>query len=162
MATKTKRTAREKLLDDKDLPRLETIPAKLHATWGRGKFVIARPRDVDALMRRVPKGKLTTVDELRAALAAMHGADTACPMTTGIFVNLAAKAADEAESEGRTRVTPYWRTLKARGELNAKFPGGVEHVRARLEAEGHEVVARGKRLFVADHTARLVRPRQRA
>jgi len=66
------------------------------------------------------------------------------------------------------RVTPYWRTLKAGGELNPKFPGGVAVLRARLEAEGHVVEARGKRLFVVDHeralahlAAKRSRPRRR-
>src|SRR4030095_4767313 len=105
-------------------------------------------------MARVGKGKVTTIDELRTALAEKHGATIACPMTTGIFANIAARAADEAEQEGRVRITPYWRTLKAGGELNPKFPGGLAVLRSRLQAEGHTVVARGQRLFGADYTKR--------
>ena len=33
--------------------------------------------------------------------------------------------------------------------IEGKYPGGLEAQRARLEAEGHAVVVRGKRLFVA-------------
>ncbi len=78
-----------------------------------------------------------------------------CPMTTGILISIAAHAAAEAEGEGKKRVTPYWRALKANGELNPKYPGGVEAQRARLEAEGHSVIARGKRLFVEDFENKL-------
>ena len=53
-------------------------------------------------------------------------------------------------------MTPYWRTLKAKGELNPKFPGGVERHRQLLEAEGHTVIKRGKKYFVADYEAHLV------
>ncbi|HEX5054234.1 MAG TPA: hypothetical protein VFZ65_20820 [Planctomycetota bacterium] len=154
---KPKRTWREKLLDSKDLPRVEKVPARLAARWGKGTFVIPAPIEVDAMMRAVPRGKLTTVNEIRAALAQRHRATIACPMTTGIFAVIAARAADEQERVGKARVTPYWRTLKQGGELNPKFPGGVEVLRTRLEAEGHEVEARGKRWFVVDHGKRLAR-----
>jgi hypothetical protein len=148
---RAKRSFRDKLHDSRDLPRVEPIPAKLEPRWGRGTFVIPAPLEVDALMRLVRRGRVTSIDDLRAALAARHGATVACPITTGIFAAIAARAADEDEQQGRVRVTPYWRTLKAGGEINAKYPGGLEVLRARLEAEGHEVVARGRRLFVVDH-----------
>ena len=73
-----------------------------------------------------------------------------CPITTGIFAWIAAHAADEDEAAGRKRITPYWRTLKAGGELNAKYPGGIKNLRARLMAEGHRVVKKGSRYFVAE------------
>lgn len=154
---KGKKSWAEKLQNDHGLPKVEPIPARNKKQWGTGTLVIAAPREVDALMKRVGKGKLTTINELRQALAAKHHATIACPMTTGIFANIAAHAADEAAQAGKVRITPYWRTLKADGELNPKFPGGVEVLRARLEAEGHTVVARGKRLFVADFAHSLAR-----
>ncbi len=101
-------------------------------------------------MKRVPKGRLTTINDIRDALAAAHGTTVCCPLTAGIFSWIAAHAAEEGRSEGLKRVTPYWRTLKAGGELNPKFPGGVERLRELLEAEGHAVAARGKRFVVED------------
>jgi hypothetical protein len=145
---KPKRTWREKLTDNKDLPKVVPITGKMSRRWGRGTVVVPAPLEVDALMRRVRKGKLTTIDDLRAALAKEHGATIACPITTGIFAWIAAHAADEAARLGKRRITPYWRTLKSGGELNAKYPGGIESIRARLEAEGHTIVQRGKRFFV--------------
>ena len=76
-------------------------------------------------------------------------------MCTGIFAWIAAHAAEGAASAGKTRITPYWRTLKSGGELNAKYPGGVEQLKLQLEAEGHRVIAKGKRFFVADYEKRL-------
>lgn len=153
-----KKTWTEKLNTDHGLPKVEPMSAKMMDRWGAGTLLVAAPREYDALMKRVPKGKLTTIDELRAALAAHHGATTTCPMTAGMFVGFAAHAAEEARAEGKVRVTPYWRTLKAGGELNPKFPGGLAAQRLLLAAEGHKVVARGKREFVADFEQRLVRP----
>ena len=155
---KTKKSWQEKLQTDHGLPKVEPIAPGAQPRWGKGTMLVPAPREVDALMKQVPRGRLTTIDELRAALAARHRATVTCPMTTGIFANIAARAADEAEAAGKTRITPYWRTLKARGELNPKFPGGLEVLRARLQAEGHTVLVRGKRMFVVDHEKRLVRP----
>lgn len=149
--SKAKRSWREKLADDKGLPRVERIEGDRTRRWGEGTFVIPAPREVDALMRKVPEGRLLLMDDLRAALAREHGATIACPLTTGIFAWIASHAAAEAEALGETGITPYWRTLKVRGEINPKYPGGVEEVVRRLEAEGHRVVRRGKRYFVVGY-----------
>ena len=154
-----KKSAREKLLDDKDLPKVfDTRNQKVSKRWGEGLCVIPRPRDVDALMKKVPKGKLTTINELRAAVARQHNADMGCPITTGIFAWIAAHAAAEAQADGRKRVTPYWRTLKKGGEVNPKYPGGVAAQRILLETEGHKVVKKGKRFLVVDFEKRVVTP----
>jgi hypothetical protein len=146
----------EKLADSKGLPKVGKIEGKMTKRWGTGTMVIPAPLEVDALMKRVPKGKLVTINELRSALAKKHKADIACPITTGIFAWIAAHAAEEAAAEGKKRVTPYWRTLKTGGELNAKYPGGIAKLRKLLETEGHRVVPKGKRMLVIDYEKRLV------
>ncbi|HEX4414765.1 MAG TPA: hypothetical protein VH107_14115, partial [Lacipirellulaceae bacterium] len=156
---KSKRTWREKLADSKDLPKVAKIDVAKSKRWGAGTFVIPAPIEVDALMKTVPRGKLTTTDALRRALANQHGATIACPLTTGIFAWIAAHAADEDEQVGRKRITPYWRTLKTGGELNPKYPGGIKNVRSRLIAEGHRIVKKGERYFVADFEQSVVEPK---
>jgi len=146
-----------KLADSKDLPKVETITGKMSTRWGTGTVVIPAPIEVDELMRRVPKGKLVTVNEIRSELARKHGATIGCPITTGIFALIAARAAEEDESEGKKRVTPYWRTLKATGEINPKYPGGLAKQASRLRSEGHKVVTKGRRSFVADYERKLVK-----
>lgn len=106
-------------------------------------------------MKRVPRSRVVTINELRAALARKHKTDFACPITTGIFSWIAAHAAAEDEADGRKRITPYWRTLKAGGEINPKYPGGVEGVANRLRAEGHKIISKGKRFVVADYQKAL-------
>ena len=152
---KPRKTWTEKLADDKGLPRVARIEGRMTKRWGTGTMVIPAPREVDELMRQVPKGKLTTINELRAALARKHSANIGCPITTGIFAWIAAYAAEEQAAAGRKRFTPWWRTLKLGGELNPKYPGGLDAVKRRLQAEGHKVVTRGKRAFVADCERKL-------
>lgn len=154
---KLRRTWREKLADSKDLPRIERISRKMGVRLGSGTMVIPAPIEVDAIMRRVRKGRLTTINDIRVALAKQHRASIACPITTGIFAWISAHAAEEQEREGKCRVTPYWRPLKLKGELNPKYPGGIAAQRRRLQAEGHRVVARGVHWFVRDFDGKLAR-----
>ncbi len=159
-----KKTWREKLEDDKGLPRVVEIDGAMSRRWGDGTVVIPAPREVDDLMRQVPEGKLTTINHLRETLASRHASTITCPMTTGIFARIAAEAAAEEERGGRVDITPYWRTLKADGEVNPKYPGGCAGQTERLEAEGHSVVRRGRRYVVEDYErclAALRRERKR-
>jgi hypothetical protein len=146
-----RKTAREKLHIQNDLPKITSAPP----VWGGGRMLIPHPTEVDALIRTVGKGKLVTLDEIRTVLARKHGVDVCCPMTAGIFVNVVAAAAEEDRVKGKRRIAPYWRCLKRNGELNPKFPNGYEGHRSQLEAEGHVVVTRGKRLFVSAYKAKL-------
>ncbi len=141
----------EKLHDGRDLPRVEPITESMPTCWGSGTFVIPAPVEVDELMKRVPRGKVTTMNEIRNALARRHGSDIACPLTTGIFAWVAAHASYERTRCGDTDETPYWRTLKSGGYLNEKYPGGLTEQMERLEAEGHSVIKRGKRYMVAEY-----------
>jgi len=151
-----RKTWREKLADNKDLPKVCRITGKMSKRWGTGTVVIAAPAEVDAIMQRVPKGKLITINEIRQTLAKRHKATIACPITTGIFAWIAAHAADEAATAGKKKITPYWRTLKSGGELNPKYPVWIAGLRKKLATEGHKVVAKGKRFLVADYERCLV------
>lgn len=134
---RTRKSWREKLAADKDLPKVIQLDAAAAKRWGGRTMVIARPREVDALIRTIRKGRFVTINELRSNLAKQHGTDTACPITTGIFSWIAAHAAAEDEADGKKRVTPWWRVLKQGNKLNPKFPGGVTEQSRRLRAEGH-------------------------
>lgn len=153
-----KKTWQEKLLDSKGLPKVGKIEGAMTRRWGTGTMVIPAPIEVAEAMRTIRKGKLTTIDLIRESLAAKHHTSIACPLTTGIFAWIAAHAAAEAEQEGRSRVTPYWRTLKSGGELNPRYPGGIENLVERLLEEGHEVEQRGKRYFVKGFKEHLATP----
>lgn len=147
---KPRKSWREKLVDSKGLPKVGKITGNMTKRWGTGTMVIPAPKEVDALMKKVPSGKLATINDLRARLARQYKVSMACPITTGIFAWIAAHAAEEAAAAGKSKVTPYWRTLKSGGQLNEKYPGGIPRLKKRLKAEGHKVLRRGKRYFVAN------------
>jgi alkylated DNA nucleotide flippase Atl1 len=155
MPTKQK-TWSEKLKDSKGLPKVEKITDKMSKKWGAGTVVIPAPIEVDEAMSRIPAGKLTTINDIRAALAKKHKATIGCPMTTGIFAWIAAYAAEERKQSGEKKVTPYWRTLKAGGILNEKYPGGAEAQKLLLEREGHTVIKKGKKYAVLNYEKSLI------
>lgn len=141
MANEDKKDFNAMLRDSKDMPKMQIITdQKSIEKYGGNRMYFAPPMDYDAAMRRVPYGKLTTVGEIRAFFAAQSGADFTEPITAGIFVSIAAWASyQRGEDE-----TPWWRTLKANGELNPKYPGGAEAQKEKLEAEGHIVLQKGR------------------
>ena len=147
-----RKTYNEKLNTPGDLPKIEDISDQPEAVkrYDGARMLIAAPMQYNEIMARVPEGKLITADRVRAALAIQAGADFTCPLTAGIFINLCAHASEERAEDK----IPWWRTLRAKGELNEKYPGGVEAQRLLLEMEGHEVVRRGKRSFVQEFEAK--------
>jgi alkylated DNA nucleotide flippase Atl1 len=154
-----KKTWQEKLADSKGLPKIGKVAGKMTARWGTGTMVVPAPLEVDALMRRIPKGRVTTISQIREALARKHRVNFACPITTGIFAWIASHAAEEAAAQGRKRITPYWRTLKSSGELNVKYPGGVATQAARLRAEGLDIEpGAGKKPPVVKNFAQFLAP----
>lgn len=143
---KTRKSWREKM-DNPDLPKFVAMLPNMRARFGSGTMLVPSPREVDACIRKVPRGSVTTPSEIRAFLAAKYLVAATCPLTTGIFIHIAAEAADEDERAGKKKITPYWRVVKDDGSLNPKLPGGVERQMERLRAEGHQVLSgSGRRL----------------
>jgi hypothetical protein len=127
------------------LPKIVRVPAKWQKRFGTGTMVIAHPLDVDALIRKVPRGKLVTQTQLRERLARKYGADHTCPLTTGIFVRIVSEVAEEDRRAGKKSIAPYWRVLRDNGGLNEKLPGGVAAQARRLRAEGFRLQRAGAR-----------------
>ena len=155
MANEEKKDFNAMLKDSKDMPKFQIITDKKSIEkYGGNRMYFAPPADYDRVMRLVPFGKLLTVGEIRDYFARESGADFTEPITAGIFVSIAAWASDQRETDK----TPYWRILKAKGELNPKYPGGVMAQKEMLEKEGHTVVQRGRtniRYYVKDYERSL-------
>jgi alkylated DNA nucleotide flippase Atl1 len=122
-----------------------------------GSMVISSPAEVDALVRTLQKGEVITLRELRAAIARRHDAAVACPVSTAIFANISARAAEEKRIMGvpEVELTPWWRVLKKGGFLNPKLPGGVDNQAALLAVDGVRASPLRKQLAVFDFEERL-------
>ena len=139
-------------------PKLVDVPDKWAARIGHGKMLVPSPLLIDKTIQKIPKGKLATVNILRDRLANKYKADMTCPLTTGIFLNIAANTAEEDKMKGKKHITPYWRVLKTNGTLNEKFPGGTEQQASYLKAEGFEILKqkRSDKLSVKDFERNLI------
>ena len=137
---------------DKDLPKVVELDEKMRKRypWAR-TMLVPHPRQVYEIMARVPRGNLITVNEIRDMLAKKFGADITCPLTTGIFITIAANAAEEIAQQTGQPPIPWWRTLRSKGELNDKAPGGKENHARLLQEEGFNIITRGKKWKVANY-----------
>lgn len=137
------------------MPKVQIVTdSKTIEKYGGSRMYFAPPLDYDRAMKQVPRGKVITVGEIRRHFARLGGADFTDPITAGIFVSIAAWASHQRDTDK----TPYWRTLKANGELNPKYPGGIQAQRAKLEAEGHTILQKGRKTlkyYVKDYEQAL-------
>ena len=141
MANEDKKDFNAMLYDNKDMPKFQTITdPKSIEKYGGNRMYFAPPIDYDKVMKSVPYGKVITVGEIREYFARANSADFTEPITAGIFVSIAAWASYQRSGNE----TPYWRTLKANGELNSKYPDGIEAQKEKLEAEGHTIIKKGR------------------
>ena len=155
MANEEQKDFNAMLHRDNGMPKVQIVtdPGTIQK-YGGERMYFAPPRDYDRVMNTVPYGKVTTVGAIREKFARENGADFTDPITAGIFVSIAAWASFQRETDE----TPYWRTLKANGELNPKYPGGAEAQKEKLEAEGHTVLQKGRKnikFYVKDYESAL-------
>ncbi|RDE16018.1 MAG: hypothetical protein C4K48_02680 [Candidatus Thorarchaeota archaeon] len=159
-----KKTWQEKMVDKEGYPKVlrldKNFPCynalqKMNVEEG-DDVVLVNPSHVVQLMKSVPRGKLVTIREICMKIARDFSVEGCCSLTAGIFITIAANATEEAKREGRDLDIPYWRTLKADGFLNEKFPGGLEAHKALLESEGHRILRRGKKYSVQDFEKCLI------
>ena len=151
MANEDKKDFNAMLHKDAGMPKMQIITDEASIQkYGGNRMYFAPPLAYDRIMKTIPYGKVVTVGEIRAYLARTNGADFTDPITAGIFVSIAAWASFQRTGDE----TPYWRTLKAGGELNPKYPGGIDAQKEKLEAEGHTIIQKGRkniRFYVKDY-----------
>ena len=151
MANEEKKDFNAMLHRETDMPKIQIVTDEATIKkYGGERMYFAPPVTYDEIMKKVPFGKVITVGAVRDYLAGKNNADFTDPITAGIFVSIAAWASHQRHEDK----TPYWRTLKANGELNTKYPGGIDAQKEKLEAEGHTIVERGRkniRYYVKDY-----------
>ena len=119
-------------------------------------MVVSSPSEVNEIIRKIKPGEVITLNDLRAVLADRHYVAVACPVSTAIFANMVARAAEELRERDVpvAELTPWWRVLRKGGLLNPKLPGGVQRQAALLRAEGVASSPLRKELAVYDYAAR--------
>lgn len=101
-------------------------PDRQKSFGGARTMLLPSPGTVAQQLRKVPPGKVVTMEVLRRELAEVHGADTVCP-----FQTKQALRAIAAQPDG----VPHWRLVASNGELLKYLPGGIERQAAKLKEE---------------------------
>jgi alkylated DNA nucleotide flippase Atl1 len=122
-------------------PKLVPVPEGMAKRLGSGMMLIPTALEIDVMVRKIPRGQVSSISQIRRRLAHWYNVDVTCPLVTGIFLRIVAEAAEEDRIAGKHDITPYWRVVREDGGLNAKFPGGIEEQTRRLMDEGHTVVS---------------------
>ncbi len=155
MANEDKKDFNARMNNNKNMPKIVSLDEESAKKWGGKTMVIAPPLAYDEIMRTIPRGKLITTNEIRKSIAKKYKTDITCPMTAGIFINICAWASYQRKDN----ITPYWRVLKSDGELNTKYPEGIELQKKYLESEGHKIITKGNKnikYYVEDYEKDLV------
>ena len=100
-------------------------------------MLIPTPRMVDAYIRQIPRGKQVDPQTMRRDLAAENHAEVTCPLTTGIFIRIAAEAAWEQYQKGTPlkQLTPFWRVINEKSPTAKKLSFGTEFLKKMREGE---------------------------
>ena len=110
------------------------IPVKMEKFYGKGKMLHPSIDDVEALLKMVPKGKITTIEALAKRLAQNFGTDVTCPMRTG---NAIKKISDRYVDENFDEQIPFWRVIRSNQQLIKSK--NYERSAAQIETEGFEL-----------------------
>ena len=149
-------SAREKIADTTKQPKIVArLPDEVPWAPKGASMVVSTPHEINAIISAIPLGKLLTISTIREFLAAKYHTDVACPISTGIFITIVARAAEERRSQGETTLAPYWRVLRAEGALNPKYPEGTDIQQRLLEAEGFRCIPQGKKILVDNYQQAL-------
>lgn len=126
----------EKLNVNKD-PKVIRMEESFSDIPADSMMLVATPALVDDYIRKIPKGKIVDMKTLRKDLAADFHADNSCPLSTAIFVRIAAEAAFEQFSSGKKseEITPFWRVIQPGSKMASKLTFGEDFLKKQIKAE---------------------------
>ena len=125
--------------DNHRAPEIRVLHEAKSTAYPAGRMLIASPLALQDIITSVPRGRILTLTALRLALARRYKADYTCAITTGIFLRIAADAAEEDRANGATDVMPWWRVVRDDGALFEKLPGGAAGQARLLGHEGASI-----------------------
>ncbi|MEM7707161.1 MAG: hypothetical protein AAF358_16515 [Pseudomonadota bacterium] len=130
------KTATEKL-NQKKQPKKVVLEKDFAGIKAGQRMLVGTPKMVDDYIRKVPAGETRTMPRLRRDLARRNRCDATCPVSTAIFVRIAAEAALEALEGGASAsdVTPFWRVVGPEDKIAKKLPVDSEWISHQRASE---------------------------
>ena len=85
---------------------------------------VGTPQIIRDYIARIPCGESRTIPQMRGDLARRRKCDATCPVSTSIFIRVAAEAAIEDLENGKPpdQVTPFWRLLSGKDKIAKRLP----------------------------------------
>ncbi|MBD0287929.1 MAG: hypothetical protein ICV79_21260 [Flavisolibacter sp.] len=101
-------------------------------------MLVPTPKLVNDYIRKIPSGKHVDKNTIRKDLAAEYNAEVTCPLTTGIFIRIAAEAAYEEYQQGKplSKITPFWRVIDEKSPTAKKLTFGTSLLTEQRKKEG--------------------------
>jgi hypothetical protein len=137
MCAHKRKSWQEKLHTERQ-PQIEKSDKDFAGIKAGQMMLIPTPMLVDAYIRQIPKGTHVDLATLRKDLASEYHAEVTCPLTTGIFVRIAAEAAYEEYGQGKplSKITPFWRVIDERSPAAKKLSFGMDFLKEQRKKEG--------------------------
>lgn len=119
-------------------PRTKVLTSAFAGVPSGARLHISTPRDLEARIRAIPEGTTLDVPALRNEVAAAHGADATCPVTTAMYLRILVEIAvdDVADGVDVGQVTPVWRVVAPDSPVAQRVAGAAELIVDRRRAEG--------------------------
>jgi hypothetical protein len=137
MCAHNRKSWQEKLNVDRK-PVIEKADKDFAGIKAGQMMLIPTPKLVDAYIRQIPEGKEVDITTIRKDLAAEYHAEVTCPLTTGIFLRIAAEAAYEQYQDGTplNKITPFWRAINEKSPAAKKLTFGTRLLKEQRKKEG--------------------------
>ncbi len=118
--------------------KVEVVDHKFADIPEGSTMLVPTPEIVDTYIRSIPEGIGATLQQMRKDLAADYHAQYCCPITSGIFLRIAAEAAYEQFAAGKSmkKITPFWRIIDSKAPVAKKLTFGTEFVKQQRAKEG--------------------------
>ena len=132
-----KRKSWQEKLNAHCIPKVERAAKEFAGIKEGQMMLIPSPKLVDEYIRQIPEGKQVDVPTLRNDLATEFHAEVTCPLTTGIFIRIAAEAAYEQYQKGTpiSKITPFWRVVNEKSNTAKKLTFGTEFLKRQRKKE---------------------------
>jgi len=98
---------------------------------------VGTPQIVADYIAKIPPGKTASIPKMRNQIARRHNCDAMCPVSTAIFLRIAAEYAIDEMENGKdvSEVLPFWRVIEPGDKVVAKLAVDGDWIAEQRAAE---------------------------
>ena len=121
----------------KRLPKKVMLDSSFAGVKAGMMLYVGTPQIVAAYIEAIPAGQTATIARMRNELARRNKCDAMCPVSTAIFVRIAAEHAIAELDQGKlaSEVIPFWRIVEPGSKLAGKLARDEQFIAMMLASE---------------------------